>query len=174
LGAKKLDVNFDADDFFNQFDPSAVKKEAKKPVIVETKKSETPSEIKFGGNTPVVEEKPKSNLEEYNSQKQKYNQKLSATDNDDVQQRYEALIKSGATAIGSEMLFGEEEKAKDTGSAGRWSTPASLQGLGERLSDQLAARSSFGSAGSGSISDTIKSAKKMAKGYAPEAYEKAS
>ena len=110
---------------------------------------------------------------------------MSHTDNDDVQQRYEALIKSGATAIGSEMLFGEEEKAKDTGSAGRWSTPASLQGLGEKLSDQIAARSSFGSklkpfdqfllgAGSGSITETIQSAKQMAKGYAPEAYEKAS
>jgi len=43
-----------------------------------------------------------------------------------VQKRYEALIKSGATAIGSEMLFGEDEKPKDNGSAGRWSTPASL------------------------------------------------
>jgi hypothetical protein len=31
------------------------------------------------------------------------------------------------------MLFGEEEKAKETSSAGRWSTPASLVGLGERL-----------------------------------------
>jgi len=49
LGAKKLDLNFDGDDFFNQFDPSAVKKEVKKP---EPKKIETPSApdnmIKFG------------------------------------------------------------------------------------------------------------------------------
>ena len=130
LGAKKLDMNFDADDFFNQFDPAAVKKEVKKPVEeIIPKKSESSvpdTMIKFGGNTPVVEQKPKSNLEEYNSKKQQYNQKLSSTDDDDVQKRYEALVKSGATAIGSEMLFGEEEKPKDTGSAGRWSTPASL------------------------------------------------
>ena len=69
---------------------------------------------------------------------------MSNTD-DDVQKRYEALVKSGATAIGSEMLFGEEEKAKESDNAGRWSTPASLQGLGEKLQDQLVARSSFGS-----------------------------
>ena len=68
---------------------------------------------------------------------------MSSTEDDDVQKRYEALIKSRATAIGSEMLFGEEEKPKEA--AGRWSTPASLQGLGEKLQDQIAARSSFGS-----------------------------
>ena len=33
LGAKKLDFNFDNDDFFNQFDPMAVKKEVKAPVV---------------------------------------------------------------------------------------------------------------------------------------------
>ena len=54
----------------------------------------------------------------------------------------DALAKARAKKAGTTV---EEEKAKDTGSAGRWSTPASLQGLGERLSDQLAARSSFGS-----------------------------
>ena len=73
LGAKKLDIDFGADDFFNQFDPSAVKKEVKKPVA-EPKKIETSSAfpdnmIKFGSNTPVVEEKQKSNLDEYNSKK---------------------------------------------------------------------------------------------------------
>lgn len=42
LGAKKLDINFDCDDFFNQFDPAAVKKE---PI---TKKAEsTPQPIKI-------------------------------------------------------------------------------------------------------------------------------
>ena len=73
LGAKKLDIDFGADDFFNQFDPSAVKKEVKKPVA-EPKKIETSTAlpdnmIKFGSNTPVVEEKQKSNLDEYNSKK---------------------------------------------------------------------------------------------------------
>jgi hypothetical protein len=89
-----------------------------------------------------VEEKPKSKLDEYTSKKPQYSQKLSNTD-DDVQARYEALVKSGATAIGSEMLFGEEEKAKD--SNGRWSTPASLASFGEKLQDTLIARSSVGS-----------------------------
>jgi len=31
---------------------------------------------------------------------------------DDVQARYEALVKSGATAISSDMLFGREEQEK--------------------------------------------------------------
>jgi hypothetical protein len=53
---------------------------------------------------------------------------------DDVQARYEALVKSGATAISSDMLFGEEAKATQAqGGQGRWSTPASLSALGEKL-----------------------------------------
>ena len=75
MGAKKLDINFDCDDFFNQFDPSAVKKEVPKAPVVDAKKIEPVAAapdnmIKFGNNTPVVEEKPKSNLDEYNSKKQ--------------------------------------------------------------------------------------------------------
>jgi hypothetical protein len=68
---------------------------------------------------------------------------LSNTD-DDVQKRYEALVKSGATAIGSEMLFGQDEQPNE-GAAGRWSTPASIVGFGEKLQDHLISRSSFGS-----------------------------
>ena len=33
-----------------------------------------------------------------------------ADSGDDVQARYDALVKSGVTAISSDMLFGEEEK----------------------------------------------------------------
>jgi hypothetical protein len=34
LNAKKLDIDFDCDDFFNQFDPTAIKKETKPVEIV--------------------------------------------------------------------------------------------------------------------------------------------
>lgn len=41
---------------------------------------------------------------------------------DDVQARYEQLVKSGATAISSDMLFGREEQVKQPSSqGGRWS-----------------------------------------------------
>jgi hypothetical protein len=134
-----LDINFDCEDFFNQFDPTTVAKPVAKKV------ESTPAPVipdsgvgmmKFGNNVPIVEEKPKNNLDEYNSKKQTYTTKLSNTD-DDVQARYEALVKSGATAIGSEMLFGQDEQPKDEGSAGRWSTPASLAGFGEKLQDHI-------------------------------------
>ena len=68
LNAKKLDIDFDCDDFFNQFDPMAVKKPAA-PVQPKQEKVEPESMIKFGSNAPVVEEKPKTNLDEYNSKK---------------------------------------------------------------------------------------------------------
>jgi hypothetical protein len=41
LNAKKLDINFDCDDFFNQFDPTAVKKEPKPEINkIESQKPE--------------------------------------------------------------------------------------------------------------------------------------
>ena len=47
----------------------------------------------------------------------------SAGEADDVQARYEQLVKSGATAISSDMLFGrEEQQAREPNSqGGRWS-----------------------------------------------------
>jgi len=51
---------------------------------------------------------------------------------DDVQARYEQLVKSGATAISSDMMFGREEK-QATQQEGRWSTPASISAIGEKL-----------------------------------------
>lgn len=41
------------------------------------------------------------------------------------------------------MLFGNEPKPESQG--GRWSTPASLSALGEKLQDHMIARSSVGS-----------------------------
>ena len=57
--------------------------------------------------------------------------------------KYEQLVKSGATAISSEMMFGTDTKD----SKQRWSTPAqSLSTFGEKLQDHLiVARTSFGS-----------------------------
>lgn len=51
----------------------------------------------------------------------------------DVQAKYEQLVKSGATAISSDMLFGEEEKKASQ--PDRWSTPAAIQTIGEKLQD---------------------------------------
>lgn len=60
---------------------------------------------------------------------------------DDVQARYEALVKSGATAISSDMMFGNEESQANQ-KDGRWSTPAAkVATFGERLQDHIAARS---------------------------------
>lgn len=62
-----------------------------------------------------------------------------------MQARYEQLVKSGATAISSDMLFGTEEAPKQQ-EQGRWSTPASLSALGEKLVDHVeVARASLGS-----------------------------
>ena len=60
---------------------------------------------------------------------------------DDVQARYEALVKSGATAISSDMMFGTEESQANQ-KDGRWSTPAAkVATFGERLQDHISARS---------------------------------
>jgi hypothetical protein len=76
LNAKKIDVNFDCDDFFNQFDPTAI---AQKPVAKKVESTPVPvisdsdsGIMKFGNNVPILENKPKSNLDEYNSKKQTY------------------------------------------------------------------------------------------------------
>ena len=84
-----------------------------------------------------------------------------------MQARYDQLVKSGATAISSDMLFGEDNVPKSKGTDGRWSTPASISAIGEKLQDQLIARASFGSGG-GSI-DGYKTA---AKETADKIYEK--
>jgi len=78
-------------------------------------------------------------------------------------------VKSGATAISSEMLFGKDNDPKrDDNNGGRWSTPVSMTTLGERLQDHLMARNSFGSGGS------TEEYKKAAKETADKLYEKGS
>lgn len=68
-------------------------------------------------------------------------------DSEDVQEKYKQLISSGATAISSEMMFGEEQSKQE---AGRWSTP-SMVSFTEKLQDHLTvARASIGS---GSVQD---------------------
>ena len=71
---------------------------------------------------------------------------------DDVQARYDLLVKSGATAISSDMLFGREEQTRQQqqqSQGGRWSQPAvaeTLQAMGERTQAAIAnARNSMGS-----------------------------
>ena len=60
-----------------------------------------------------------------------------------MQARYEQLVKSGVTAISSDMLFGREEEPRPQQEAGRWSTPAgTLSAIGEKIYD---IRSSVGS-----------------------------
>jgi len=113
---------------------------------------------------PKVEES--NNLDDYNSKKPKYEKKLEVED--DVQARYEQLVKSGATAISSDMLFGDDKPKESNGEGGRWSTPASLADLGEKLQDHLQARSSIGSGGS--LGEHVKNAKQSLKNYAPNAY----
>ena len=52
-------------------------------------------------------------------------------------------MKSGATAISSDMLFGrdpEPKQDKNQAAAGRWSTPASLSAIGEKIQDYLPSR----------------------------------
>ena len=84
---------------------------------------------------------------------------------EDPSERYEQLKKSGATAISSEMMFGEgnDPKLKEQ----RWSTPAAISALSEKLQDQLVARSpSFGSGGN------VEVYKQSAKETADKIYEK--
>lgn len=64
-----------------------------------------------------------------------------------MQERYDQLLKSGATAISSDMMFGSE-------AAGRRSQPETVS-LGQRLSDQYqAARLTAGSNGLQSAKET--------------------
>lgn len=60
-------------------------------------------------------------------------------------------MKSGATAISSDMLFGREAEEKQKKEDPRWNS-ASLGALGEKLQDHLYARSSVGSKSSSIIS----------------------
>jgi len=85
-----------------------------------------------------------------------------------VQARYEQLVKSGATAISSDMLFGENNQPSKDKEGGRWSTPAaSMTTFSEKISDHIVARASFGSNG-----ESIESYKQAAKETAGKMMEK--
>lgn len=86
--------------------------------IVETKKS---GGLVFGENIKI--DKRVEKFDEFDKKSEdkaiKFEEKKPSSvisskskglEDDDVQARYEALVKSGATAISSDMLFGEEER----------------------------------------------------------------
>ena len=84
-------------------------------------------------------------------------------------------MKSGATAISSEMLFGEQPKQPVNNQNGRWSTPASLSALGEKIQDHIiVARTSMGSSGGKSMEEYKQAVKEKTTQIAAGAYEKAS
>jgi hypothetical protein len=95
-------------------------------------------------------------------------------DESDVQKRYEMLVKSGAKAISSEMLFGEETKQSQKKEQGRWSTPVSLQAIGDKIQDHIIARTSIGSSSGQSMEEYKQQAKQRASEIAAKTYEKAS
>lgn len=80
-------------------------------------------------------------------------------------------MKSGATAISSDMLFGREAEEKQKKEDPRWNS-ASLGALGEKLQDHLYARSSVGS--NNSMEDYKVAAQETAGRLATGAYAKAS
>lgn len=156
LNAKKLDINFDNDDFFNSFEPVS---SAPKPKKIEISKPKESTEQKDSTNQFDVSswtfDSKKGEVgggaSETTGAKKASSSQGGAAD-DDVQARYEQLVKSGATAISSDMLFGrEEEKKQPASQGGRWSQPAvaaSLQAMGENASAAIGtamSRSSLGS-----------------------------
>ena len=76
-------------------------------------------------------------------------------------------MKSGATAISSDMFFGNEEHPKNIDNQGRWSAPVNISALGEKLHDHYLARSSVGSE-----SGSVEGYKEAAKEKAGQIYEK--
>ena len=113
MNAKKIDVaNFDADDFFNQFDPNH---------IATTKPAEKVAEPVALSHSVASEEKK---LTFDNNKSSSQSETVKKDDNDDVQARYEALMKSNVTAISSDMMFGREPKPEKK--EGRWSTGAAM------------------------------------------------
>mmetsp|Transcript_28730 Transcript_28730/g.21413 ORF Transcript_28730/g.21413 Transcript_28730/m.21413 type:complete len:190 (+) Transcript_28730:583-1152(+) len=137
LNAKKLDIDFDADDFFNSFEPvkaeTKVQVEVKKNTskLVEVKEEEEGKEkFKFSMG---------SNQQSYAAQKQdtgnewEAKERLMAMGNrknisseelfgereqksQEIVERYQAL--SGAKAISSDMFFGNEDPANGQNNTG--------------------------------------------------------
>ena len=105
-----MDIDFDADDFFNQFDES-------KPKAPEPKKIEKPVEKKT-----TNAEKPKPNKEQSQPESP-----------EDVSEKYEKLVKSGATQISSDMMFGENGQQKQKSE--RWNSAQVMDSLENKYYD---------------------------------------
>lgn len=112
LNAKKLDINFDNDDFFNQFDPVNIAKQQEEAQREKERKQKEKEK---------KQKQMQAESEKASSQKGSQIAQQSSNNEEDVQAKYEQLMKSGATAISSDMLFGEQPKQQE---GGRWSTPA--------------------------------------------------
>ena len=159
LNAKKLDIDFDADDFFNSFEPMNSAPKTQKVEVAKQEESGAQNSKKFDTASWSFDTKkdiaqPVDNLknEDKQTKPKVTTSSQGAILEDDVQARYEQLVKSGATAISSDMLFGREEQPKQPASqGGRWSQPQvaqSLQAMGESAQEMIGnvmSRSSLGS-----------------------------
>ena len=183
LDAKKLDINFDADDFFNSFEPvSTAPKPTAKPEVQISKPKETtqaPEQNSYDASAWLTDAKKEENAFGGTAGKKATSSQGAGALEDDVQARYDLLVKSGATAISSDMLFGREEQVKQPSSqGGRWSQPAvaaSLQAMGERTQAAIGnamSRSSMGSEGSSSLQEYKDVLKEKGGQLASGAYQK--
>ena len=162
LNAKKLDINFDADDFFNSFEPMNTAPQTQK-VEIKQEQPTSQTQNKFDtGSWSFDNKKETSQPLELNDEQPKPKVTTSsqgANLEDDVQARYDQLVKSGATAISSDMLFGREEQPKQPSSqGGRWSQPQvaqSLQAMGEKTQEMIGNVMSRSSLGSKYTSNTL-------------------
>lgn len=114
LNAKKLDINFDADDFFNSFEPVSTAPKPKKIEISKPKESTEQKEAtnQFDASSWSFDAKKEEGVAGVSKPGGAKNASTSQGGalEDDVQARYDQLVKSGATAISSDMLFGREEQ----------------------------------------------------------------
>lgn len=92
--------------------------------------------------------KEKNSEPVFNDPKPKQEQK-SMGDNQDASERYDELMKQQPSAISSDMFFGRDGESKPNDKEGRWSTPANMPSLKDRLQDQFVARSASFGGGSG-------------------------
>jgi len=112
-----LDIDFDADDFFNQFDESKPKAPEPKKVEKPVEQKTTTAESEF-----VLLEKPKPNEE-----------KSKPESPEDVSEKYEKLVKSGATQISSDMMFGTDGQQKQKSE--RWNSAQVMDSLENKYYD---------------------------------------
>lgn len=131
LNAKKLDIDFGGDDFFDSFGMS--EKEKKKPAvndnpfaIAESSSKDEPGPFHLGGTKSMPSEDNdfvKNKLKELEGKKAISSEDFKQTKDDEYKERLAKF--SGATAISSADFFGEDKK-DDSSSQGR----ASLSSYG--------------------------------------------